>query len=74
MTRDEAVKAIRLSDRHYDTWEEMWIDRLVALGILKLDEPKSATEKFKDALIDQGWSPQGVDDAIRQAGVKIVEK
>lgn len=79
MTRDEAIKLIKSTDKHYDTWEEMWVDRLVAVGVLKLDEPKSAMDKLEKAMNDyRGYNSHGlfldIKHALAMANLKIVEK
>jgi hypothetical protein len=41
MTRDEAIKIFSEKKHRQGSWEIDWIDKLAALGVLKLDEPKS---------------------------------
>lgn len=86
MTRDEAIKVIKSTDKHYDTWEEIWVDRLVAVGVLKLDEPKSAMDEPKSAMDKlekamndyRGYHSHGlffdIKHALAMANLKIVEK
>lgn len=50
-----------------------------ALGMLDLDEPKRAEEKFKSELFNIGWTPDDrifkkIFECLDAAGVKIVEK
>lgn len=83
MTRDEAIRVRRA---HYvDHSEEValkWavadVDSYVALGMLKLDEPKSAGERAVDAMFERGArgliAPRHAIEAINMAGLKIVEK
>jgi len=85
MTRDEAVKvfcsgyatfnkecaAFRLDDAN------RFIDLCVALGMLKLDEPKSVEAKFRDAFYEMFPDPlmlRTVRMCVDRAGLKIVEK
>lgn len=63
--RDEAVLRIRI------------VDSLVALGILKLEEPKSLQERIEDAIGDFGIRDPirfTVLAALDAAGLRIVEK
>lgn len=76
MTRDEAIKAFRNSTPNPSSFsDEAWIDRFVALGMLKLDEPKPIGIRLGEAL-----KPFGIQigvyemEAIDAAGLKIVEK
>jgi hypothetical protein len=87
MTRDEAIKVIL--DNHYpehqrgalDPWCRQWCERTIdvfaRLGMLKLDEPKSAEQKFIDACCDRDFHKPMVErivDVIAAANLKIVEK
>lgn len=85
MTRDEAVDAIHNAHNPGDLpgelrwdsnrrWAEKAVDGYVALGMLKLDEPKSAYEKLADAMGIGRWSRNNIMSAIESAGLKIVEK
>ena len=52
------------------------VDGLAALGVLKLDEPKSVHQKFDEALrgiVASGWRHR-YWNMIHEAGLKIVEK
>jgi hypothetical protein len=74
MTRDEAIKVagnVRLFD------SEQFVDALIALGMLKLDEPKSANQKARDQARNEGLSGHTMEiclGAIERAGLRIVEK
>lgn len=50
MTRDEAIKKLRDaggSTGSYRNYENAMVDSLVALGLLKLDEPESLTSQMR---------------------------
>lgn len=71
MTRDEALKI----------WNSSWdgvtmIDRFAALGMIKLDEPKSKIDKFFIALGERKGSvyPHDLSHMMDEFGVRIVEK
>lgn len=87
MTRDEAIKALWVPEP-----PQSWavgrgdaadiVDRLVALGVLKIDEPKEPWAAFLDAFCEKG-AYEGDDTnplnivhdikvAIQKAGLKIV--
>jgi hypothetical protein len=79
MTRQEAIKTMASSGWFGpDEVTEKWIDIYVALGMLKLEEPKTLQHRICDALSgvkvgQSGW----VDDitvALMDHGLKIVEK
>lgn len=65
MTRDEAIKRVIEPDAGYDH-QHAFVDSLVALGILKLDEPKSAREKFiaRMKAYNYGDASCGMKDAL----------
>lgn len=78
MTRDEAIKVFKRGVIG-GNWEADWIDKFVALGMLKLDEPKSAADKFRAAMNDLGYKGNScvwpdLETALNVAGVRIVEK
>jgi hypothetical protein len=76
MTRDEAIKIFSEKKIGKD-WEIDWIDKLAALGVLKLDEPKSVTEKLVSAVCDDGWPRSTADTMLRfieRANLKLAEK
>jgi hypothetical protein len=80
MTRDEAKEKLMAETRNECTPGQMddFIDMSVALGMLKLDEPKYTTERAIDAMFARGQNgvitPRHALDAIEAAGLKIVEK
>lgn len=88
MTRDEAIRTWRemLHPENGPKWSpEEWskkaIDCYVALGMLKLDEPKSLPQKLRDFVMDtrlaQGDAMQrlgNLKDVLDAAGLRIVEK
>lgn len=90
MTRDEAIKAYveKAFLRKIDTTESYReaavsagyaIDAFVALGMLKLDEPKCASERAVDAMFSVAaysgmLTPRHAMEAISAAGLKIIEK
>lgn len=82
MTRDEAIRCMMdycpISDQHPRYIEcGAIIDRYARLGMLKLDEPKSAQMKFQEVVAslprDQRYAGT-VWTAIDAAGLKIIEK
>lgn len=78
MTRDEAVEKFLNAQRSFDReWSESLIDGMAAIGVLKLDEPKSALDKLVDALEHEGINLDlrlKFDEALWRAGLKIVEE
>ena len=77
MTRDEAIKAV--FDAYGENDASLFVSRLVAIGILKLDEPKTAMEKFIQAMESQGYQRQSVGmrdaiTAIKSAKIKFVDE
>lgn len=77
MTRDEAIKGVIEPDAGYDH-QHAFVDSLVALGILKLDEPKSAESRFREAFSHLSkpaqCSADNVWEIIHNSGLQIVEK
>jgi hypothetical protein len=80
MTRDEAI-AIAKHQLEYvnvsDAYIAAHIDVLVALGLLKLDEPKMPERIFIEAMRDYGYgitAARELLDRIEGAGLKLVEK
>lgn len=70
MTRDKAEK---IAKSFWGNSAGDAIDTLEALGMLKLDEPKSVEKKIYDLCygkINDGWLKTELD----KAGLKIVEK
>jgi hypothetical protein len=79
MTREEAHAKLLEGTRSSCTEGQMvdFIDMALALGMLKLDEPKSAEQKLKEHLTADGYGAYAADSFIRgidSAGLKIVEK
>ena len=80
MTRDEAiVKFVRLKSASGTRWIDTapgWIDTFVGLGMLKLDEPKSAQEQLAESVVARihPASVQIFFDAMDKLGLKLVEK
>jgi hypothetical protein len=82
MTRDEAARIYwetkSHSGRQIPGWAYDIIDGFVALGMLKLDEPKikSPISLFLDELIYTPLQPEfpKIMDAITRAGLKLVLK
>lgn len=88
MTRDEAVKIWTIPDGQFMEPNDI-IDRFVALGMLKLDRPKSTEEKFYDVVVSElsvdsplmsapkenkGAVGMALFHALSDAGLKVVEK
>jgi len=82
MTRDEAIEVSNRSQRalnagFYNSAQAAFlIDTLAALGLLKLDEPKSIERKTHEMLTGAGWDPASVPELERLLhvnGLKIVE-
>ena len=83
MTRDEAMAIVcRGGNPHDDITmtAAVFVDLLRFLNVLKLDEPKSAREKFEEVLISELNYPresvamQHFLIVLGKAGLKIVEK
>jgi len=83
MTRDEAKSKLMAATQNSCTESFMidFIESAVALGMLKLDEPKCASEKAIDAMFKHPncslsgvITPRHVLDALERAGLRIVEK
>lgn len=83
MTRNELVEkvynALPPSCRTLQANENafIFVDSLIAVGLLKFDEPKSAEDKFCDAYHGAGNTQtmgSSIRKALERAGLKIVEK
>lgn len=84
MTRDEAIKAyvesykeVRRTSAQQEAMRDnagRRIDCFVALGMLDLDEPESATEKLCKELGWGGMNRAALETALIVTGLKIVEK
>lgn len=80
MTREEAIAKVTYRNNGDGHFSDSVVDSLVALGILKLDEPKSPAERRCEAIaasfgifmseIELRRMEQNFD----AAGLKIVEK
>lgn len=85
MTRDEAIECLWVPSPP-QSWAvgkgdaADMVDRLAALGVLTLDEPKCPTERAVDAMFSLGVihggmiTPRHAIQAIASAGLKIMEK
>lgn len=79
MTRDEAIKLIDEKFRKAGSsqWSGAWIDAFETLGMLKLDKPKSAAQKFQEAFGRYAYSEtifRHIQEALESANAKIVDK
>jgi hypothetical protein len=77
MTREEAIKIIFQGRPEFSSQAAAAVDAYVALGMLKLDEPKSRAAKIMDACNLAGvgviaW--QRLLVGLEDAGLRIVEK
>lgn len=77
MTRDEAIQRLVDKNEPY-AHAALLVDNLAALGILKLDEPKSAESRFREAFSHLSkpaqCSADNVWEIIHNSGLRIVEK
>ena len=79
MTRDEALKIARCGYGNlggFSDHPKAFVDMAVALGMLKLEEPKSAWTKFNEIVndwVDPVEQGKFFSD-MEKAGLKIVEK
>ena len=79
MTRDDAIKMTSPFIPKSDA--EPFVDVLVALGVLKLDELKTPWDKFTAAMVSDEWDVPGadvgllgnIDKCLKFAGLRIVE-
>ena len=79
MTREDAIKAFDGIAQPGSFGTNSWIDRFVALGMLKLDEPKSLDARINYAINYEMCSNKTVQAreikaALDRAGLRIVEK
>ena len=77
MTRDEAVK--KLDEGRVVQYPGDFVDGLVALGLLNLDEPKDADTAFIDVVgkwraSTSAGSILALMDMLDISGLKVVEK
>lgn len=73
MTRDEAVDVACKAKLPWNSSEQMLVDTLAGLGLLKLDEPKTPEQMLRDVLPREGyvWGPS-IPDVIASAGLRVV--
>lgn len=80
MTRDEAIKTVIEKSGRFLTSPDMaacLVDTWAAVGIIKLDEPKSVPRKVMEAITDIPLEFRlvgNIEEALDKAGLKIVEK
>ncbi len=79
MTREAALEILcRIwGGRPQNDLANSYLDAFVALGMLKLDEPKSVRDRINDAWCRLPQSERGIPGflhAIDDAGLKIVEQ
>lgn len=77
MTRDEALKMLAGKFKSGPEFYSEFVDSLVALGLLKLDQPKSAVDRFCNAYHGHGCAQSigpSIQSALDKANLKIVEK
>jgi hypothetical protein len=78
MTRDEAVQKLRAAQPKIDTvWNAaLWVDAFVALGMLKLDDPKSVDQRLDLVLSYLGPAATHVElkYALEAQGLALIEK
>jgi hypothetical protein len=83
MTRDEALKIMSRiwGGNPQHALAKSYVDAFVALGILKLDEPRSFQKKLEDFVSDSRLVQGGMQDrfgslfkVLDSCGLKIVEK
>lgn len=68
MMRDEAIKKVIEPDAGYD-YQHAFVDSLVALGMLKLDEPPNTADLIKEASwwVRVGGAVEVSADSVSQA-------
>ncbi len=73
MTREEALLTIHPGHDECGSWADAkrFIEWSTALGLLKLEEPKSVEERVKDAL--SGYNDTHIHRRLSDAGLKIVD-
>jgi hypothetical protein len=80
MTRDDAVAIVgkRSGGRSILVFDAGgFVELLVQLKILDLDEPKSADRKLQDAIQILDFHPSiysDINEVLQKAGLKLVEK
>ena len=75
MTRDEAVEKLKATKMGAGSAGN-WVDRLYALGILELDEPRAPEEEFCAKLTEMddsfGLDANDVFFALKSTNLKVV--
>jgi len=78
MTRDEAINVVKNTiEVVQDKTADQLVSALEKLGVLKLEEPLSLTDKIHRAMCDEGYAFLRSDDfkrSMEKHGLKIVEK
>jgi hypothetical protein len=76
MTRDEAIKIVfqHGPGGPLKAQCEVWIELFERLGMLKLDEPKSAYKRAYELLDNAGYHCSQILELLTANGLKIVEK
>lgn len=69
MTRDEAIKALWIPGTQHDWAMDRsaaadLVDRLVAVGVLKLDATKTKRQIFIDTLKEAGYLGEVLNEAV----------
>jgi hypothetical protein len=76
MTREDAIQIMADKMANSLDWSERWINTFAALGVLKLDEPKSVEQRSTEIMLAHA-SGHVVTDILldlERANLKIVEK
>lgn len=78
MTWEEAYRISSATLRTSNSTSDVWVDWAVALGMLKLDEPKPKS-RMSVFCKEMNWPEGGVSyqmlaGSLDKAGLKIVEK
>lgn len=73
MTRDEAIEKA-VAAHQFGNPVCAFVDMAEALGMLKLDEPKTIAQRVYAAIGDESWTRGTILGALARAGLKIVEK
>lgn len=71
MTRDEAIRIVLKVPPTADA--DTFVDKLAALGILKLDEPKSDLQRLMDRM-GTPTHPSHIPGMLEELGLKIISK
>lgn len=78
MTREEAIAAFDSISNPGSFGTNAWIDRFVALGMLKLDAAPDGLEKLKSSMRRMGYADSStamrdLEEALNLAGLQVVE-